>query len=43
VINGGHQIGEVPSHVVVDLDAWSASWWSIEATDDRSLVVPQPA
>jgi len=37
VVNAGRQIGPRPSHVIVDLDAWSASWWSFEAQDAQHL------
>jgi hypothetical protein len=38
-MNAGRQIGDIPSHVVIDSDAWSARWWSYEGEDDRSLAV----
>ncbi len=40
VINAGRQIGPIPTHTVIDLDAWSASWWSFEATGDQLLSDP---
>lgn len=38
VVNAGHEIGETPSHVVLDLDDASAWWWSIEGEARQSLV-----
>jgi Icc-related predicted phosphoesterase len=39
VVNAGRQIGPRPSHVIIDLDAWSASWWSFEATGEQALAI----
>jgi Icc-related predicted phosphoesterase len=37
VVNAGHQLGPVPSYAEVDLDAWTARWWSFEAEADQAL------
>lgn len=37
VTNAGRQIGDIPSHVIIDLDDWAASFWSFEKSDERSL------
>jgi Icc-related predicted phosphoesterase len=37
LINAGRQIGDIPSHVVIDSDPWSARWWSYEGEEERSL------
>ena len=37
IINAGRQIGPVPSHAVVDLDAWSARWTSYEDSGEQRL------
>jgi Icc-related predicted phosphoesterase len=37
VINAGRQIGSTPSHAVVDLDAWTARWWSYEDQAEQDL------
>jgi Icc-related predicted phosphoesterase len=42
VVNAGRQTGPEPSHAVIDLDAWTASWWSYEGTDERALTAPEP-
>ncbi len=40
VINAGRQIGPIPSHAVVDLDAWTARWWSFEGAAEQALGSP---
>lgn len=48
ILNAGRQVGPVPCHIVVDLDAPTADgtaapiarWWSLHATDERQLVAP---
>lgn len=37
LFNAGHQIGDVPSHVVIDLAARRASWHSMEGVEERDL------
>jgi predicted MPP superfamily phosphohydrolase len=34
LFNSGHQRGQVPAHVFLDLDAGSAAWWSTEGSGD---------
>lgn len=43
VVNAGRQIGPRPSHIIVDLDAWSASWWSFEDQGEQALSVVERA
>lgn len=40
VVNAGRQIGPRPSHVRLDLDTWTAQWWSIEGGADQDLSAP---
>jgi hypothetical protein len=43
VFNAGHQIGKVPAHIEIDLDAARASWASImgnESVDLRAQTAP---
>jgi Icc-related predicted phosphoesterase len=42
VLNAGRQTGPEPSHTIVDLDAWTATWWSYEGEEQRSLSAPEP-
>jgi predicted phosphodiesterase len=42
VVNAGRQTGPEPSHAVVDLDAWTATWWSYEGEAEQSLTAPEP-
>lgn len=42
VVNAGRQMAPVPTSVVVDLDAWTATWTSLEETDERSLGATEP-
>ena len=37
LFNAGHQPGEVPAHVELDLDAGRASWWSATGTGEVDL------
>ncbi|MET0143605.1 MAG: metallophosphoesterase [Ilumatobacteraceae bacterium] len=37
LFNGGHQLGPVPTHVRLDLEARTASWWSFEGAEDLVL------
>lgn len=37
LFNAGHQPGEVPAHVELDLDAGRASWWSATAAGELDL------
>jgi len=38
ILNAGHELGPIPSHIVIDLDDGRAEWWSYEQTDARSFV-----
>ena len=38
LFNAGKQVGPVPAHVMIDLDAATASWTGLTGTDDRSLL-----
>jgi Icc-related predicted phosphoesterase len=40
LFNGGNQHGNIPSHVVFDFDARTASWWSSERSGEVSLDDP---
>jgi Icc-related predicted phosphoesterase len=42
IVNAGRQIGPMPSHAVIDLDAWTATWWSYDGEAEQSLVAPEP-
>jgi len=37
IVNGGRQIGAEPSRIVIDLDAWTATWTSYEGNVVRPL------
>ena len=37
IVNAGKEVGPEPSYAVIDLDTWSASWWSVESTAAVSL------
>jgi Icc-related predicted phosphoesterase len=37
IVNAGRQRGPVPTHVVVDLDGWTASWTTDEGTEVQDL------
>lgn len=37
IVNAGRQGGPEPSHAVVDLDRWTARWWSYEGEQEQSL------
>jgi len=37
IVNAGHETGPEPSHAVIDLDAWRASWWSYDRSEEQSL------
>ena len=37
LFNGGHQRGQTPSHVFLDLDERTATWWSSESAGEVSL------
>ncbi|MCP5524480.1 MAG: metallophosphoesterase [Verrucomicrobiales bacterium] len=41
VFNPGRQIGPRPTTIVIDLDAWTAEWESIEGRSLQDLGVPQ--
>jgi Icc-related predicted phosphoesterase len=43
LFNAGHQRGEVPSHVRLDLREGTATWWSFEGIEHCSLDEPEPA
>jgi hypothetical protein len=40
VFNAGRSIGPIPPHVVLDLGAGMAEWWSYEATAEQRLDQP---
>ena len=40
LFNAGHQIGDFPAHISIDLDAMQARWVAFDRTDERSLVAP---
>lgn len=42
LFNAGKQIGPVPAHIEIDLDAGTAQWVSHLGTDSRPLFVPTP-
>jgi Icc-related predicted phosphoesterase len=37
VLNAGRQMGPVPSHITVDLDAWEATWHSYDGSQTQAL------
>lgn len=37
VFNAGNQIGNVPAHIILDLDAMTADWHSLAGSDHRQL------
>ena len=37
LFNSGHQRGQIPAHVFVDLDTRSAEWWSFEGAGEVSF------
>ena len=37
IVNAGRQSGPEPTHVVVDLDAWTATWSAVEGTEEQDL------
>lgn len=41
IVNAGHQMGPDPSHVVIDLEAWTATWASSEGTVVHPLGSPE--
>lgn len=42
IVNAGHETGPEPSHSVIDLDTWTASWWSYDRTEEQSLDAVEP-
>ena len=40
VFNPGRQIGPIPTHVEIDLDAGTARWWSLMGTEEFDLASP---
>jgi Icc-related predicted phosphoesterase len=40
LFNGGMRPGNIPSHVLLDFDARTASWWSTEGSGEMSFDVP---
>ena len=42
VFNGGHQRGQIPSHVFLDLDRRTASWWSADQSGEIDLDALDP-
>lgn len=40
VMNAGHQIGNVPAHIEIDLSALRASWYSIMGIESADLQAP---
>ena len=42
IVNAGHETGPEPSHAVIDLDTWTASWWSYDRTEEQSLDAVEP-
>lgn len=42
VVNAGRQTGPEPSHAVIDLDTWTATWWSYEGESTQPLAAPEP-
>lgn len=40
LFNGGHQRGQIPAHILLDLDERTASWWSFDASGEISLDPP---
>jgi Icc-related predicted phosphoesterase len=41
IFNAGHQIGPVPTHVAIDLDAGTASWRSMMGSESLALAAPR--
>ena len=39
LFNSGHQRGQLPAHVFLDLDAGTASWWSFEGASEIELAL----
>lgn len=40
LFNSGHQRGQVPAHILLDLDEHTASWWSFDASGEVALDPP---
>lgn len=40
VFNAGSHIGNVPAHIILDLDAMNAEWHSLAGDDCRELILP---
>jgi hypothetical protein len=40
VFNAGRQIGPVPAHVILDIDAPSAAWYSLAGSEEVRLDQP---
>ena len=40
MFNPGRQSGPVPAHIEVDLDAATATWWSLAGTETIDLTLP---
>lgn len=38
VLNAGSHIGDVPAHIILDLEAMNAEWYSLAGSDSRQLV-----
>jgi Icc-related predicted phosphoesterase len=38
VLNAGSQIGDVPAHIILDLEAMNAEWFSLAGSDSRQLL-----
>ena len=43
LFNSGHQSGEIPAHVVLDLDERTAAWWSHEGSGEISFASRDPS
>jgi len=38
ILNAGSHIGDVPAHIILDLEAMNAEWYSLAGSDSRQLV-----
>lgn len=38
VLNAGSQIGDVPAHIILDLESMNADWYSLAGSDTRKLM-----
>ena len=38
VLNAGSQIGDVPAHIILDLESMNAEWYSLAGSDSRRLM-----